>query len=98
MVALNRKELRAYERTRAAGLVQDYEQVLRDALAAKPFAKNAGDVRKIVTKLMEIRMQIMGSFKSYSSIKRGPNGDFSLEEIEDALNFVEDKNPFEEEK
>lgn len=97
-MASSKQDLRAFERTRAANFVKAYEDELRSKLSANPTANNAVQVATLIDRLSIIRGQIMGSMKNYTpSIKRDPDGGFSLEEIEAAMDFVQsDKNPFED--
>lgn len=98
-MANNKELIRSFERTRAANIVLRYENQLRDNLAAFPGAKNAYQVSTIISRLQSLRAEIMGSMKPYvAPIKRDPGGDFSLEEIEAAMNIIKEpeSNPFEE--
>jgi hypothetical protein len=94
-MAINRKDdIRSFERTRAANIVLKYENELREKLSAYPNAKNVMQVMALVERLGKMRQDIMGSMKPYvAPIKRDPGGDFSLEEIEAAMDMIEE-NPF----
>lgn len=92
-------DIRSFERTRAANIVRQYETELRDKLSAKPNANNAIQVRALIARMEYLRGQIMGSMKPYvAPIKRDPGGDFSLEEIEAAMDMIDNEptNPFDE--
>jgi hypothetical protein len=97
MAIMSRDNMRSYERTRASNIVLAYETELREKLTQYPSAKNAGQVEALISHLADIRKQIMGSMREYCPpIKRDPDGDFSLEEIEAAMEFVQgEANPFE---
>lgn len=85
-------DIRAFERTRAANIVREYENELINRLRASPNANNAEKIKTIIRILARMRRDIMGSMQEYvAPIKRGAGNDFSLEEIEAALEFVEDK-------
>jgi len=89
--------IRSFERTRASNIIKAYEEELINKLAAYPNAKNVESVRTIVSRLADIRKQVMGSVMVYRQpIKRDPGGDFSLEEVEAAMSMIsaEEENPF----
>src|SRR5882724_8500069 len=94
-----KQDIRAFERTRAANIVLNYENELRAKLSAKPNANNAMQIMVLLERLAYLRREIMGSMKNYTApIKRDPHGDFSLEEIEAAIDMIKDdpqENPFE---
>ena len=94
---MSTQDLRAFERTRASNIVLAYEAELRDKLIAFPSAKNAGQVDALISRLADIRKQIMGSMRVYAPpIKRDPGGEFSIEEIEAAQELIaSETNPFE---
>jgi len=93
-----KNDIRGFERTRAANIVLQYETELCEKLSANPNAKNAIQVKIIISRMVSLRRQIMGSMKTYvAPIKRDPGGDFSLEEIEAAMDMIKEPegNPFE---
>src|SRR5258708_3351313 len=93
-----KQDIRAFERTRAANIILNYEDELRARLSAKPDASNALQVKAIIERMAYLRREIMGSMKTYAApIKRDPGGDFSLEEIEAAMDMIKEpqENPFE---
>lgn len=96
-MATNKNDIRSFERTRAANIVSSYENELRSKLAAKPSARNAHDVSIIIDRLQNMRREIMGSMREYKApIKRAPGGDFSQDEMEAAMEFLNssEENPF----
>lgn len=93
----SKNDLRSFERTRAANIVQGYENELRNKLSANPTAKNAMQVADVISRMVSLRKEIMGSMRPYTQpIKRDPGGDFSQAEMEAAMEFLsaEEENEF----
>lgn len=88
------RDIRSYERTRAAGFVERYEIELRQAVAklgatqAPDLAQQRDIANKVADRLKDIRLEIMGAVPVYRKPIVKDIDNFAGEEIEAAMDFI----------